>query len=1162
MRTNFVFIVFIMVVMMSSFVQSDLVQYYDGTLARTTSFGYSGTIATAFQCWTSNSTYQLGNMTVRIRDAQAGANSGTISLYLYNGDGTSATTKIITSTTTLAGSSIPTSDTNYNFDFSSSNQTITNGQDYCFVINTTVLNSGAYFNVDDGSGGVGESGYGNWGATSWTSTYSGTKPYVYLYDIDLPSPPIVLQNTSVESTAVVKQTGSLDISSAVFQTVISSNFNVSVNNTQIYGAYNFQIEPSATNTIFCELLIDGSVKGNITRSNIAAETGSVAIMSNFFVLQAGNHSQELQCKKTLGGGKFTISNAVGIGHFMIDENNNTIINSEKNITSQTVTSGSSFTQIGEINLTINNRTHVNYSQQLVVDWTLAYSNNHASKEIISSYISINNTNCSFYPRTVNSGTVGSVGGNCLLKNVTASSTYNIKLFANGTNAEYNGVMIAKNFFLHPNEINSTTINNINFSGAETSLLNMTGGNTVHFNTNAFIKLGIPVKANQSTTAQFRFSIYDGSTFNSINVSRDLTTDIGILIFHDIFEDLSQDNYTLELFGDCGLASCEIVGGEIVGYVTDTTTTTARNSFNLTVQDNYNDGSIGGSFMALTSDGNTFNSVNGWTLIFTEKALENVSISAYNNDYFNYTVFNHNTTTDLTVKLNQTIINWDCFEKVTNNNMNCTSPAESTIFNYNVGGNPYTQSINVTGYYERFISFNVTALQNDTFNATSIYSTNLTLTSNSTIGSVTSCNYTITGITYPSFTESVIGSPNTYTGLINGTYNISSDCVGYAILSQSILIENVTQSLNFELLTTNSVQLYFFDAETLLIMNETNITVQFIGTTAQTNITSNGSLYVDLLSPDAYTIIFDAEGYRQGSYIFTLLNRTYNPFNLYMQKENKSQLVLITVKDTYGNYIENSIVTIQKYVNNSWITEQIRETDFQGRTEAHFILSTEFYNFVVSVDDTTYFGALNNDTKKKQIYAEDVSNGIEVVINRIDDTTITTYQSLYGIISSLTYVNTSNITGYFRFSWDDSTNEVHTGLLNVYRDGVLNCTSSTTTESGIIYCYINETGNVLYSAKGSIDDKVIGTYNKRFTFGNDKYINWGIFGFAFMFILLVLVIFVFSDSPTFSLFSGTAVFCLGIVFGIIFDETNMTIISSLLALATLIGAIRSTGGINS
>lgn len=581
------------------------------------------------------------------------------------------------------------------------------------------------------------------------------------------------------------------------------------------------------------------------------------------------------------------------------------------------------------------------------------------------------------------------------------------------------------------------------------------------------------------------------------------------------------------------------------------------NFSSTLVNNYTGTTINN--FTIIIGGISYNTTNGTattTILKSSNQLINITYVNDESTFFNKTFYNVNVSSNHEGNIYQSTITPICYEKVSGDNITCT---EKTIYP-NAGIQNIT--ISSTGYFNNTKEKTITALDNKTINFTGFYTTNLSMKSIFITGTgTTNCTYTINDLN-TTFTENkTTTNTNTTTGLINGTYNIQAECLGYALNNKNITINQTTQTITISLYTTNSVNISFFDSATNALLIK-NISIEFIGGTNFNQNTDNGSLYVDLLSPSQYTLIYSSTGYRTGTYVFTLINQSNTQLTLYLDNSSTTSLVLMTVRDKYSkDPIQNAIVTIQRYINNSWITEQIFNTDFNGQGEAWFQISTEFYNFLISKDDTTYFGVINSNENKKVIYAEDVSEGITIEIDLNPNTAISSYQSTYDVATSLNFYNTSNTTGYFQFFWDNSLNTNVDATLNVLKGNVLNCTQSLTSESGTLTCNVVSPLNGLhyFTATGTINGLVkeyeIGVLgvDEAFNF------NWGTTGW-FITIFLVLIGFtMFLNAPKISIIFGTIIFSFLIFFNVILKGVAGLIIGLLLFIAFLIAKIKRKEG---
>jgi len=208
---------------------------------------------------------------------------------------------------------------------------------------------------------------------------------------------------------------------------------------------------------------------------------------------------------------------------------------------------------------------------------------------------------------------------------------------------------------------------------------------------------------------------------------------------------------------------------------------------------------------------------------------------------------------------------------------------------------------------------------------------------------------------------------------------------------------------------------FFNSDSGSSLLGHSIGLSFIGVESKNLSTNNSNVYLESLSPDVYSLFFNANGFEQGSYVLGVDTNTSLNVSLYLQN-NSASLVLLTVKDKFGNELQNVKVTVQKWVNNAWVTDQILLTDFQGRAEAYYVLSTVFYNHVLETSDgVVRLGVINDDTNKKLIFAEDVSNGINFNIDILSGSLYESfYNSTFNVNYNLSYVNTTNTSGHFRF----------------------------------------------------------------------------------------------------------------------------------------------------
>jgi len=244
----------------------------------------------------------------------------------------------------------------------------------------------------------------------------------------------------------------------------------------------------------------------------------------------------------------------------------------------------------------------------------------------------------------------------------------------------------------------------------------------------------------------------------------------------------------------------------------------------------------------------------------------------------------------------------------------------------------------------------------------------------TISNITNANLSITGINavdgspIPFFSTTVVNgtlfinlskteaSPHLYNLIQNVTYNVTFDNSSFALNDTNITLTNRSSSYVFYVYTTNSFNISILNELTQDQINDTNFTVEFIGSYESYNTTYNGSLYIDLVVPDTYQIRYKwmnqstATDYgMQRQYYYELTNRSYNPVNLYALNNSVSDEIEITVQnaDTLQRE-EGVVVLLQRFYidSNSYETVAMYQTDSQGKAFFDVEKFDELYRFAL------------------------------------------------------------------------------------------------------------------------------------------------------------------------------------------------------------------------
>lgn len=364
-----------------------------------------------------------------------------------------------------------------------------------------------------------------------------------------------------------------------------------------------------------------------------------------------------------------------------------------------------------------------------------------------------------------------------------------------------------------------------------------------------------------------------------------------------------------------------------------------NNFTVTAISNYSDITINN--FSVNIDGVDYNTTTGSIIThILDNSTELYNITLTSNEWFNKTYPYYNVSSNLEASLIQSELSFACYEKVSGNSLTCDN---STIINPDAG--VYNWTLGVTDYYNILYNTIITPLQNETLQVNNFYSTNLTFNPIFVTGpGAGTCNYTVQGITSPGFSETVNAN---YTGLINGSYNVTVDCENYAYSHESILINEVEETLNFSLYTSNSIDITIYDETSGALINGTNITVtKTLGSTQTQNITSSGSISYQYLTAGNYTFSFEGSNYPKRTYSVQIGNKTYQTLKVYLL-QNSTDAVIFTFLEYQSNeVIEDTTLQISTVINGSDTLIAVLTSDITGKTQFYFD-TTSKYCFVAS-----------------------------------------------------------------------------------------------------------------------------------------------------------------------------------------------------------------------
>lgn len=332
-------------------------------------------------------------------------------------------------------------------------------------------------------------------------------------------------------------------------------------------------------------------------------------------------------------------------------------------------------------------------------------------------------------------------------------------------------------------------------------------------------------------------------------------------------------------------------------------------------------------------------------------------------------------------------------------------------------------IDVGGNFSKNITCSTTSFTTRACNATGIYDNmftfqakykNGTLINNFTINTT---NVTLGGLLYStSTTNNTLSYP-----LLQGyAYN-------FKVFDSGLATENVTlpanasnNYYNFSLYRAQTVSITFLDETTNAVVNTSTITAEFISDDFSYNYTTtNGTLFVDLLAPEAYTIRYGANNYTTRFYSLTIDSGSFNALNLTLCPDTICSAVTITVKDQFDNTLEGAIVKVLKYdvTVNGYTLQEVLTTNFEGQTESNLQINNEYYKFIIEYDGETVLTTLPT-----YVYGSTIT----FVVN-------------LGSTGFEEYFSVNDLTGYisevsdnlYSFTWTDTDNTATQGCVYAY-----------------------------------------------------------------------------------------------------------------------------------
>lgn len=361
------------------------------------------------------------------------------------------------------------------------------------------------------------------------------------------------------------------------------------------------------------------------------------------------------------------------------------------------------------------------------------------------------------------------------------------------------------------------------------------------------------------------------------------------------------------------------------------------------------------------------------------------------------------------------------------------------------------------------------------------------------------------------------------GLRSGLYNITFDSPEYQLLNATVNMSSAYQTYNFNVYTTNSIQFFLKDEVTQELISGVNgtATLEFVSDNFVYNYTiTNGSLYVDLISPATYTLRYSSPTYYGDTrfYYFQLNNRSTNNITLFLLNDTLSTDTTTTTYDQVTlNTIEGAVVYVMRYyqLENTYKTVAMYESDVSGKSYFQLQQNSEYYKFLVDYP----FNTLKLETNPLYVQA----TSINLYIN-LQDAIAETFFQEEGINLQITHDEVNKFTA----TYTDSGGVASQYCLTVKQDSrysktQLNQTCSTS-NTGSLEAQHPTTDGLYYAVFTAVIDgesRVIGTGWQ--TLDSDE-LDAGQFGIFLAIILIMTIAFLSQISYLSVIFvSGGLVF---------------------------------------
>jgi len=651
--------------------------------------------------------------------------------------------------------------------------------------------------------------------------------------------------------------------------------------------------------------------------------------------------------------------------------------------------------------------------------------------------------------------------------------------------------------------------------------------------------------------QFSISLRDKNTSTSINTfsvdidGQSYSTTNGVIL-PDI--ELFSGSYNANFYNIGGVGDeTHFNFNDVVN--TDTSYQGEAEQFILIVSDAYDSSFFNG---LITVHEQTHEFINGeYRGVLGDPTRTTESFTLTANDYFDKTFNNYDLTTPLNTTLVQAYLDINLLasgtgQPVTNFTFIMNEQSySSTDLPLEVKTGYYNITISKTGYYD--VHYNTSVIENrstKTLNAeihdaelnVSVFDIITSGVVNNFSGWVHNAEF---GVNQSFSSTSGFVVLNLKKDL---NYTVFVDADNYALFNneQIVFLNQSSMNLNFSFYKTNSIDIEFRDDLTKQLITS-SISFEMIGDLASYNhTTTTGTLNLTFLVPESYVLRYQTENYANGFYMTKVDNRSYSTLTIYLVNASASSPITVTVIDEGAKPVEGAVVKSLKYdlMTNSYLLQEVRETDFAGETIFNIRKNAEYYRFIIEID-----GVVVRTTNPSYVTADNLN--IQIVRFGL---IAGEFFDLLGITSLITY---NNVTNNFRAEYNDASNIGSEYCLRVFRIGrnkELLGTECSTSPSGVLLFNHEVLNGRIYEAELYLKINPGQTINK-FILDLSETFEGAEFGLLLQILFTLFCAFVFIYNPAVGAILTPFSLILGRVLGL--NALSWTMITPLLVVGIII-----------